>query len=505
GSIRGVTFDRAVGVYTQDFQGAIGFLPMLIAVWTAVKFFRNPEIRPFVLLMFLGFVIPIATPLSHYVYHRFFAIFILGGCGTGAIGFETLLNNNDDRSIHRWITISGIVIGVIALGLTGLEVYRWTSPNTFSSFITQHIWPRLRTAVFSEGNAAWASSRLQEAIDYWRITRPEIATGIGTSLLACFIFWFRYKIPQRIFFITLWTITCFQLIYFARLWFPFNDPAQYPLYPITSETNLLQSTTQHSRAYFYREIDPSRQFIFMDNENVIYGIPTASGYESLIPRCLYRYTAVGHWRDSGLVTSNLLATFNCSPLIRVKPLPFLPGNLLDSTASATLSSFWPYRNNAALPRAFLARNEEILQNDSVILHRLLYDAPNKVAYFTPEEHGESLRPRLHVEDTLQSLHADENTLEFRSVSPDSSYLVVTDTYYPGWNCSVDGIDTKVLRSNYAMRAVLIPPGIHTVLWRFNPESFRIGLLISVGTMILMTLILLRLKRSRASGTPEILE
>ena len=86
GSIRGVTLDQAIGIYSQDFEGAIGFLPLLIAVWASIALWkRKPEIRPFVILMIAGFALPIATPLFHFIYHRFFVIFIFGSCGRGLL------------------------------------------------------------------------------------------------------------------------------------------------------------------------------------------------------------------------------------------------------------------------------------------------------------------------------------------------------------------------------------------------------------------------------------
>jgi len=61
------------------------------------------------------------------------------------------------------------------------------------------------------------------------------------------------------------------------------------LYPETPETKILREQSRDSRVFVYRELDPNKQFVFMDNENVIYGIPEATGYESVIPRSLYIY------------------------------------------------------------------------------------------------------------------------------------------------------------------------------------------------------------------------
>ena len=36
------------------------------------------------------------------------------------------------------------------------------------------------------------------------------------------------------------------------------------------------------------------------------------------------------------------------------------------------------------------------------------------------------------------------------------YLVLADTWYPGWRASVDGRSVPILRANYAFRAVFVP-------------------------------------------------
>ncbi len=59
------------------------------------------------------------------------------------------------------------------------------------------------------------------------------------------------------------------------------------------------------------------------------------------------------------------------------------------------------------------------------------------------------------------------------------YLLITDAYYPGWKATVNGKETKIYLSDYAFRAVKIPPGKSIVKFRFEPESLKKGLAISL--------------------------
>jgi uncharacterized membrane protein YfhO len=58
------------------------------------------------------------------------------------------------------------------------------------------------------------------------------------------------------------------------------------------------------------------------------------------------------------------------------------------------------------------------------------------------------------------------------------YLVLADTYYPGWRVAVNGEEQPILRANHAFRAVALPEGESHVAFRYDPLSFRFGLWIS---------------------------
>jgi hypothetical protein len=62
-------------------------------------------------------------------------------------------------------------------------------------------------------------------------------------------------------------------------------------------------------------------------------------------------------------------------------------------------------------------------------------------------------------------------------------LVLADPAYPGWHVSVDGHAAHPETADGLFRAVQVPAGRHRVVWTFRPGSLRVGLWISLATLV----------------------
>jgi hypothetical protein len=74
------------------------------------------------------------------------------------------------------------------------------------------------------------------------------------------------------------------------------------------------------------------------------------------------------------------------------------------------------------------------------------------------------------------------------VDDGGGFLVLTDVWFPGWTCTVDGRPADIFRADYVFRAVRVPAGAREVVFRFAPESYRLGKLISVSTLGLLAVL-----------------
>jgi uncharacterized membrane protein YfhO len=91
----------------------------------------------------------------------------------------------------------------------------------------------------------------------------------------------------------------------------------------------------------------------------------------------------------------------------------------------------------------------------------------------------------------------------RVEAPARGFLVISDSYYPGWHATVDGRPTPILPANHAFRAVEVPQGISVVDMRFRPISLFVGAGISATTLLGIGVVLAvsSRRRCRESSPP----
>ncbi|MBE7471052.1 MAG: YfhO family protein [Anaerolineales bacterium] len=83
-------------------------------------------------------------------------------------------------------------------------------------------------------------------------------------------------------------------------------------------------------------------------------------------------------------------------------------------------------------------------------------------------------------------------------APSSGFVVLTDSYYRGWQATVDGQAVPILSANLAFRAVAVEAGTHDVVFSYRPRSFTIGLWVSSLTlagMVITSILLIKRKRN----------
>ncbi len=150
-----------------------------------------------------------------------------------------------------------------------------------------------------------------------------------------------------------------------------------------------------------------------------------------------------------------------------------------------------FENKRVLPRAFIvpASGIEVVPDVGPQFERL------KNSSFDPTQTvilSQPLLERVYEHTTPPSPEngvvieeSSVNGYRFRVQSREKALLVVSQIYYPGWHATVDGERVPVVPADYALTGIPVPAGSHEVHFVFDPGSFKIGLAITILSIIVL--------------------
>ncbi len=144
-----------------------------------------------------------------------------------------------------------------------------------------------------------------------------------------------------------------------------------------------------------------------------------------------------------------------------------------------------YLNTQALPMAFLVHEAKAVESHTAAWEALFADFDPTQTVILEEKQVEGLEIGDWIGESeggrIELVRYESNEIVLAVETPTKGWLVLSEVYYPGWQATVDGEPTDVLRANYAFRAVTLPPGEHTVKMTFAPWTWRVGLAASAVT------------------------
>ncbi|HKA07534.1 MAG TPA: YfhO family protein, partial [Gemmataceae bacterium] len=157
----------------------------------------------------------------------------------------------------------------------------------------------------------------------------------------------------------------------------------------------------------------------------------------------------------------------------------------------TLPPMRIYVNLQSMPRAFLVAAAEPEAPDNEVLDQLKgIDLWRTVTLAGWDSAKDPLpEPRTGRRwQKIRSTKPNEVTIELDGKS--AGLLVLTDPWYPGWVCRIDGTEVPIWRADYAFRGVIVPEGSREVVFRFEPRSYRNGRWVSLVTLTVVAIFFL---------------
>lgn len=491
GSARGFYLSRVAGI-DGPLAGFIGFLPLFFGIIGGFLLWKKERIiRIFMILAGLGLIIPMFTPLYRFVYLRFLIVFIFGIVIVGAKAFNMFLDRKSQdagwgKAIRNSAILSGCVFGGVLLGNLVLVVKRDVILAKAKNLVQQN----MSQGQFSSGNEAWMLERVDQFIKHYSLSSVSMIIPFCCIALVFIALYAYMRNPGKKGFVMLsggiTVLTIFQLAFFSYSWLPMSDSDKYPFYPRTQTVQYLSNDQSDFRVLPLSDRKSKR--VFQPNILSVYGISTATGYENIRPSNI----------------EDLIKGVDLNPnvlgMLNIKYVLTSPKHQLNNPALRLVESteINVYENLKWKPRAYMMYKAEREEEARIKANIQREDYDASFIYFEdlPEEHliwmEEPVRNQVEFVDVKETSFVVDVTTEKRG------YLLLSDTYYPGWRARDNGKTTKIYRANRVMRAVVLDKGTHRVEFVFAPLSFRIGWILSLGTGLFCLIFLIYPLRNRIS-------
>ncbi len=229
---------------------------------------------------------------------------------------------------------------------------------------------------------------------------------------------------------------------------------------------LREITGQTVPPYRY-DTRPGVSFLWSSSAPVI-GIPTANGCDPLAPErtidARLAFASGPRWGTCYQVENP------SSPML----------NLMNVRAllSLTPGGYKITENTSVLERFFFVKH--VRPVDTLAQAAAIVQSPD----FRPSEDAivEAPGEKFGMPESAATVHVTSyapSAIRLRTIASAPAFLVATESYYPGWEASIDGTPARLYPTDAAFRGISIPAGTHTVDFRFVPRTLYRSAAVSV--------------------------
>jgi hypothetical protein len=262
-----------------------------------------------------------------------------------------------------------------------------------------------------------------------------------------------------------------------------------------------QNTSPVNPNEYFRRAEPIVRFLHDDGRDELFRVNTRNQFGMLMDR------------NQGMV--DRIATMEgYTPLVLQRALPPYGSDtrMFDLLNAKYVTTADPASGRLALtphpgymPRAFVLYDVRTFEREEELLTFIRDSSWNhRTTALLERTPAIPIGPaRATSGPTARITAFENNSIALEVETSENGLLVLSEIYYPGWTASVDGAETELLRTDYALRGIAVPAGNHHVEVRFTHPPFVTGAVITSGALALclggIAAPLLYRTRSKAKG------
>ena len=371
------------------------------------------------------------------------------------MGLQSFFKEEKDQQLKGLYASGGVFIGIIAFLLVIKSQFNFSGGS--DAYFLQNYGPEFVDALKEDRKSLYSADLLRS----------------GFLVLVAFgILWFfiKNKLAKNTAIILVGFIMISDLFFIDKNYLNaknFVNPSEVdvPFQPTASDLEILRDST-HYRVF---EVDGN-----MSNARTSYFHQSIGGYSAVKPRRMQQLF------DYQITKNNteVLNMLNTKYIIQT-----------DSTGAA-----FPTSNPNANGNAWFVQKVKFVNSPDEEMKALDSLDTKNGAIVNQKEFGTQLKNTTFVKDSLATITMNSykpNHLKYTSNNPNSGLAVFSEMYYAdGWNAYIDGKKAVYFRADYALRAMEIPSGKHTIEFKFEPQVVKTGSTIALVSSILMLLLLI---------------
>jgi len=170
-----------------------------------------------------------------------------------------------------------------------------------------------------------------------------------------------------------------------------------------------------------------------------------------------------------------------------------------------------YRNNTVMPRAYIVhRAEKIFQREKIFRRlkerRFNFRKSIVIEKDLPEKMLSCNNSPVSDHSSVKIVDYRPNRVELEATMENDGFLVLSDTYYPGWKAYVNDKQVEIYPTNYMLRSLYLTQGKHQIIFVYSPLSLKIGLGINLLALLGIAVFLCykkKVKNHLKKETPKI--
>ncbi|HYP02579.1 MAG TPA: hypothetical protein VER76_20480, partial [Pyrinomonadaceae bacterium] len=287
-------------------------------------------------------------------------------------------------------------------------------------------------------------------------------------------------------------------------WWPGTAKTAARLTTPSRSTRYLQQFPAHENRVYVRANSATEEYASeprfdAHDLTALYGLHNVAGYEGLL---LERYSRALGGLDYDAVNprrgtrpslalfapeSHVLDLLNATRVVTFANLATTPAPVADGQVKSARDALDParwqteeefdgiviLRNGRALPRAWLVAEAEAVDGETALRRIRGEDErhfdPRRTALLevAPSELPTLAGGELSDESGARVVEYQANRLVIETRASQAAMLVVSEIVYPGWEARVDGERARIDATNYLLRGVLVPAGVHRVEMRYT--------------------------------------